>query len=79
MNKQQALGILDLPVGYTPEELRKKYRKMSARYHPDIAGDGAKDRFIEINKAYTFLTGSAKNKAKTLFTHQSIFTVTTVD
>lgn len=39
------------------DELKKSYRTMSRKWHPDKNKDkGAQDRFMKINKAYTVLT-----------------------
>ncbi len=51
------LEILGLKPGATKEQVKKAYRKLSKVYHPDISKDeNAKDKFIEINEAYNFLT-----------------------
>jgi hypothetical protein len=51
------LVILELQPGATKEEVKKAYRRLSKIYHPDISKDeNAKEKFIEINEAYEFLT-----------------------
>ncbi|MFT5697842.1 MAG: hypothetical protein ACI8ZB_000696 [Desulforhopalus sp.] len=52
--------ILGLEVGAGQEEIKKQYRKLSLRYHPDTAtGDDpdASERFMQITRAYHALTG----------------------
>lgn len=75
MNYNQALNTLGLTEGFTQEELKKRYRRLSATYHPDIAGDSSTAKFIEIKKAYEYLSVSRKISSKKSFTHQSIFNV----
>lgn len=53
-------SILGLEVGAGQEEIKKRYRKLSLRYHPDTAAEGAPDaseKFIQITQAYHILTG----------------------
>lgn len=59
MEYYQALG---LQKGATPEEIKKAYRKLAVKYHPDKnPGDkSAEDRFKEINEAYAVLSDPQK-------------------
>jgi curved DNA-binding protein len=54
--------ILGLKKGATPDELKKAFRKLAVKYHPDKnAGDKkAEDRFKEINEAYAVLSDPEK-------------------
>lgn len=55
--KNSYLETLELKPGATKEEVKKAYRRLSKIYHPDISKDeNAKEKFIEINEAYEFLT-----------------------
>lgn len=58
--------ILGIDEGATPQEVSRAYRKMAAKYHPDVGGDAWV--FQEVNQAYAILTGrqpkgKSKNKA----------------
>lgn len=39
MQRQQALRILGLPTGATPQQIKRRYRALAKRYHPDRGGD----------------------------------------
>ncbi len=53
--------ILGLNEGATKEEVKKAYRMMAMKYHPDVnPGEGAKKKFLEIIEAYEYLTGIRK-------------------
>ena len=50
--------ILDVPATATPEEIKKAFRALALRYHPDRAPDNpfAPDHFKEIQEAYETLS-----------------------
>jgi len=54
MNLYSARKLLDLPEKYTPEILKKNYRKLAKEYHPDKNPTGS-DQFVKINEAYEYL------------------------
>lgn len=56
--------ILGLKKGSSVEEVKKAYRKLARKYHPDLnPGDkSAEDRFKEINEAYAVLGDPKKKK-----------------
>jgi DnaJ-class molecular chaperone len=56
-------GILGVPEGAGQEEIRRAFRKMAFRHHPDTSSE--KDgglRFKEINEAYCVIGDEAKRK-----------------
>ncbi|KIS68766.1 uncharacterized protein UMAG_03332 [Mycosarcoma maydis] len=64
-----AFRVLSLPITATEAEIKKAYRKLSLRYHPDKAGKDvdpvkAAARFHEINLAYeTLMDPAARARA----------------
>ncbi len=49
--------LLNIAPGATPEEVRKAYRSMARRFHPDLNPRNrklAEDRFKQINEAYAY-------------------------
>ncbi|GER91467.1 hypothetical protein KDW_56290 [Dictyobacter vulcani] len=39
LQRQQALAVLELPANATPEQIKRRYRKLAKRHHPDCGGD----------------------------------------
>ncbi|GCE13176.1 J domain-containing protein [Tengunoibacter tsumagoiensis] len=39
LQRQQALAVLGLPLNATPEQIKRRYRALAKRYHPDRGGD----------------------------------------
>jgi len=62
MNKSQARTILNLPINFTKEELKKAYRCMSKKYHPDLnPGKNTEEKMKEINYAFETLKEHIEN------------------
>lgn len=56
--------ILDVPRTATAEEIKKAYRKLIRKYHPDISKESnASDKTAEINEAYAVLSDTEKRQA----------------
>lgn len=55
----EVLGV-DRTAG--DDEIKKAYRKMSRKYHPDIAGPEFEDKFKEVNSAYEVLSDPDKRR-----------------
>jgi molecular chaperone DnaJ len=53
--------VLGLKNGASESEIKKAYRKLSKKYHPDVnPSDEAKTKMTEINEAYEILSGKRK-------------------
>ncbi|MEJ5300204.1 MAG: DnaJ domain-containing protein [Thermodesulforhabdaceae bacterium] len=48
--------ILDVPCDASPEAIHEAYRKAVKKYHPDVAGPGSHERFLEVREAYEVLS-----------------------
>lgn len=62
MTKRDYYEILGVKKDATPEEIKKTYRKLALKYHPDRnSSDGdAEKKFKEINEAYQVLSNTEK-------------------
>ncbi|WEV47597.1 molecular chaperone DnaJ [Bifidobacterium sp. ESL0690] len=54
--------VLGIERSASDEEIKKAYRKMSRKYHPDIAGPQFEDKFKEVNNAYEVLSDPDKRR-----------------
>ena len=57
-------GVLGVSATATQDEIKKQYRKLAKKYHPDTNANDAKaaDRFKEISEAYQVLGDEDKRK-----------------
>lgn len=56
--------ILDVPKTASAEEIKKAYRKLIRKYHPDVSKESnASDKTAEINEAYAVLSDTEKRQA----------------
>lgn len=71
--KRDYYEILGVPKGSSAEELKKAYRKLAVKYHPDKnPGDKtAEDKFKELGEAYDILSDADKRAAYDRFGHQA--------
>ena len=54
--------VLGVDRSASDDEIKKAYRKMSRKYHPDIAGPEFEDKFKEVNNAYDVLSDPKKRQ-----------------
>ncbi|MBI4594917.1 MAG: molecular chaperone DnaJ [Candidatus Tectomicrobia bacterium] len=73
MTKRDYYEILGLNRNATDKELKKAYRKLARKYHPDVnPGDkGAESKFKEISEAYQVLSDPQKRKKYDQVGHQA--------
>ena len=62
--------VLGVSRDATQEEIKKAYRKLAKKYHPDSSGSQKdKDRFSEIQEAYSVLSNPEKRKMYHYYGH----------
>ncbi len=64
MKYQDYYKILDVPRNAEQADIKKAYRKLARKYHPDVnKASGAEEKFKEVNEAYEVLKDPEKRKA----------------
>lgn len=53
VERQQALAVLGLPANATPQQIKRRYRALAKRHHPDRGGD--QQQMQRIIAAYEYL------------------------
>ena len=58
MHRQKHLDVLNLTKNATENDIKKAYRKLSLKYHPDKNQNNldASEKFTKINEAFSYLT-----------------------
>lgn len=71
MNKRDYYDILEISRSASTDEIKKAYRKLSRKYHPDMAPDDktADQKFKEVQEAYEILRDENKRKQYDQFGH----------
>lgn len=54
--------VLGVDRSASDDDIKKAYRKMSRKYHPDIAGPEYEEQFKEVNNAYEVLSDPQKRR-----------------
>jgi curved DNA-binding protein len=62
MDYKDYYQVLGLKKGASPEEIKRAYRKLAVKYHPDKnqGNKEAEEKFKEINEAYAVLSDPKK-------------------
>ncbi len=71
--KQDYYDVLGVPRGATPEEVKKAFRKLAMKYHPDRnKNHGAETRFKAVNEAYEVLSDPERRAMYDRFGHAGV-------
>ena len=71
MNKRDYYEVLGVSKDASKEEIKKAYRKLSKKYHPDINKEAdASEKFQEVKEAYEVLSDDQKRAQYDQFGHQ---------
>ena len=64
MAKRDYYEVLGVPKGASKEEIKKAYRKLAVKYHPDrnAGNKDAEDKFKEATEAYEILSDDSKRQ-----------------
>ena len=69
-SKRDYYEVLSVERNATDEAIRKAFRKLAFKYHPDhCRDDGAEEKFKEVNEAYQVLSDTDKRAAYDRFGH----------
>jgi molecular chaperone DnaJ len=74
MAKRDYYDVLGVPKNATEDDIKKAYRKLAMKHHPDRNPDSKDngDRFKEAKEAYEMLSDSAKREAYDRFGHAGV-------
>jgi molecular chaperone DnaJ len=76
MTCSEAMQVLGLSSGFTDDDLRKAYRTMTRKYHPDVNhAPDAEEVMARINEAYAFLQKPENRVEEHAVKHRSIFDI----
>jgi molecular chaperone DnaJ len=74
MAKRDFYEILGVAKGASEEDIKKSYRKLAMKYHPDRNPDNkeAEEKFKEVKEAYEMLTNPEKRDAYDRYGHAGV-------
>ena len=73
-DKRDYYEVLGLSKGASDDEIKKSFRKLAKKYHPDLnPGDtSAEEKFKEVNEAYGVLSDPEKKSRYDQFGHAGV-------
>lgn len=73
MAKRDYYEVLGLSKNASSDDIKKSYRKLAKKYHPDINKEaGAEEKFKEINEAYEVLSDPQKKQIYDQYGHAGL-------
>ncbi|MFQ6120747.1 MAG: molecular chaperone DnaJ [Methanosarcinales archaeon] len=69
MTKKDYYKILGVDKNASQEEIKKAFRHLARKYHPDVAGKESEEKFKEINEAFQVLNDPQKRAQYDQFGH----------
>lgn len=74
MSKRDYYEVLGIDQGATEQEIKKAYRRIAMKYHPDRNSDdpSAEEKFKEAAEAYEILSDAEKRAAYDRFGHAGV-------
>ncbi len=71
--KRDYYEILELERSVSADDIRRAYRRLAKKYHPDVNKDpGAEETFKEINEAYAVLSDEQRRAAYDRYGHEGL-------
>ena len=72
--KRDYYEVLGLNKGSTDEEIKKAYRKLAKKFHPDVNPDdkSSEGKFKEVGEAYEVLSDKEKRARYDQFGHAGV-------
>ena len=72
--KKDYYDTLGVPKNASDEDIKKAYRKLAMKYHPDRNPDskGSEDKFKEAKEAYEMLSDAQKREAYDRYGHAGV-------
>ncbi len=72
MSADDYYDILGIPRSADDKEIKKAYRNLARKYHPDVCKDkGAEEKFKGINEAYSVLSDEQKKAQYDTMGHET--------